>query len=284
MRTEQEMLDILLSFAEETEEIKVVGMEGSRIHPLIEKDDLQDFDVTYVVTDMEPFVKNEEWLDIFGKRIFMQKPEAMTLYEPQLGNWYSYLILLEDGNRLDLTIVPIEELDLYLSSESLIKVLLDKDDLVGDFPIPSNASYHVKLPTPQNFNDSCNEFWWITTYVAKGICREEFLYATDFINQILRREVYRMISWKVGIETDFSVSVGKSQRFLEQHIDKELWDRIISTYKMDSYENLWKVLAELQDIFRDVSKEVADKLGFKYPEYDEVITKYIDDLYHVYSK
>ena len=283
MRTEKEILDMILTYAQEHDEIKAVGMEGSRIHPKIKKDSLQDFDITYIVTDMNTFINDEEWLDTFGKRIFIQKPEGMTLYEPQLGNWFSYLMLLEDGNRIDLKIVPVEEIDLYIYSESLIKILLDKDDLIGKMPAPTNATYLITQPTTQHFDDCCNEFWWISTYVAKGLCRKEFLYATDYFNQTLRTELYRMISWNVGIETDFSESIGKSQRFLEKHVSKETWDRIIETYKMDSYENLWKSLFLLQDLFREISKEVAEKQGYDYPDYDENITDYIKGIQQEYT-
>lgn len=284
MRTEKEMLDIILTYAKEHDEIKIVGMEGSRIHPKIEKDNLQDYDITYIVTNMDTFTQNDRWLDIFGKRIFMQKPEAMTLYEPQLGSWYSYLMLLEDGNRIDLKIVPIEEADLYVYSESLIKILLDKENIIGEIALPTNSSYRVKEPTAQFFDDCCNEFWWVSTFVAKGLCRKELLYSTDYINQTLRTELYRMISWNVGIDTGFSESVGKSQRFLEKRISQELWNRIIATYNMSSYENLWMVLFSLQEIFREISKEVAQKSGFDYPEYDEIITNYIEELYEKYEK
>ena len=61
MRTEKEMLDIILTFAKEHEAIKVVGMEGSRVHPEIKKDALQDYDISYVVPDVPPFVQEEEW-------------------------------------------------------------------------------------------------------------------------------------------------------------------------------------------------------------------------------
>lgn len=282
MRTEKEILDIVLTYAQEHDEIKAVGMEGSRIHPKIKTDTLQDFDITYIVSDMNTFVNDEEWLDVFGKRIFMQKPEGMTLYEPQLGNWFSYLMLLEDGNRIDLKLVPVDEIDLYIYSESLIKILLDKDNLIGEMPAPTNATYLITQPTLQHFDDCCNEFWWVSTYVAKGLCRKEFLYATDYFNQTLRTELYRMISWNIGIETNFSESIGKSQRFLENHVSKEIWDRIIETYKMDSYENLWHALFLQHDLFREVSKEVAEKQGYDYPKYDENITKYIKNLQERY--
>lgn len=283
MRTEAEMKELILSFAKENEKIRVVGMEGSRTNSTITKDDLQDYDITYIVSDMTAVVDDEDWLDVFGKRIFMQKPESMVLFNPQLGNWFSYLMLFEDGNRLDLTIVPLEELDLYLSSETLIKILLDKDDLVGDFPLPTNATYHVQKPTMQMFDDSCNEFWWISTYVVKGICRKEFLYAADYLNQVIRQELFRMISWKVGIETDFSESVGKMYRFLEKKVSQELWEQIVATYTMSSYEKLWDSLLVCQDLFREISKEVAEELNFPYPDYDENITKYTKELYEKYS-
>lgn len=283
MRTEKEILEMILTYAQEHDEIKAVGMEGSRIHPMIKKDSLQDYDITYIVTDMSTFTKEEEWLDTFGKRIFMQKPEGMTLYEPQLGNWFSYLMLLEDGNRIDLKIVPVDEVDLYIYSESLIKNLLDKDDMIGEIPAPTNATYLITSPTPQQFDDCCNEFWWVSTYVTKGLCRKEFLYATDYLNQTIRTELYRMISWNIGIETNFSESIGKSQRFLEKHVSKDLWDNIIATYKTDTYDDLWRLLFLLQEIFREVSKEVTEKLKFSYPDYDENITEYIKDLKQQYT-
>lgn len=42
-------------------------------------------------------------------------------------------------------------------------------------------------------------------------------------------------SWKVGIETGFKLSVGKSYKFLNKYISKDLWNRLLSTYRMDSY-------------------------------------------------
>lgn len=283
MRTDQELMDTILSFAKDNELIKVVGMEGSRIHPLIEPDSLQDFDITFVVTDQKTFKEDESWLDIFGKRIFMQKPETMALFSPQLGNWLSYLMLFDDGKRMDLTIVPLEELDIYLSSETLIKILMDKDDLVGDFPLPTNASYHVQQPSGMHFDDCCNEFWWVSTYVAKGVYREELTYAAKYLSQILREELYRMLSWKVGFETGFSVSTGKHYRFLEKYVSEDIWNRILKSYKMDTYENLWTSLFEIQELFREISKEVAEYLNYPYPDYDENITGYTNELYKKYT-
>ena len=282
MRTEKEMLDLILSFAEKNEKIKLVGMEGSRTHKDFPKDDFQDYDITYVVTEMDVFIENEQWLDIFGERIILQKPEAMSLYYPQLDTWFSYLMLFEDGTRIDLTLVPLEELNLYLSSDSLLKILLDKDRIINSYPMPSERYYYIEKPTAQKFDDCCNEFWWVMTYVVKGLCRKEFLYAADYLNQIIRRESYRMIEWQIGIEHNFSKNIGKNYKYLEKYVSEDLWKRIISTYKMDSYEDLWQVLWTFQELFREVSMHVAAELNFVYPDYDNNISHFIKKIQEKY--
>lgn len=284
VRTEQEMMELILSFAKADERIRFVGMEGSRTNVNVPKDDFQDYDVTYVVTDMESFMKDDTWLDYFGKRIIMQKPEAMSLFPPTLGNWFSYLMLFEDGTRIDLTLVPIDELDLYLSSDKLLAVLLDKDNRIGNYPIPTDKDYHVKILTMQEFDDCCNEFWWVSTYVVKGLCRKEILFAAAHLNEIVRPELLRMMSWKVGIETEFSLSVGKNYKYIDKYIDEELWNRLLSTYRLDTYENMWSSLFTCYELFRKVSKEVSEKLGFSYPEYDKNITSYTEEMYKNYVR
>lgn len=73
------------------------------------------------------------------------------------------------------------------------------------------------------------------------VCRKEILFAIDHFNQIVRHELLRMISWKVGIETGFKLSVGKNYKFIERYI-RDLWEKLLSTYRMDSYENIWEAL------------------------------------------
>lgn len=55
----------------------------------------------------------------------MQKPEDMELFPPE-EKGFSYLMLFDDYNKIDLTLLPLEELDNYLKGDKLIKVLIDK--------------------------------------------------------------------------------------------------------------------------------------------------------------
>lgn len=176
MRTEREMMNTLIDFAKNDARIRLVTLEGSRTNKNIPRDTFQDYDISYFITDMDSFKKDDVWLNVFGKRLIMQKPEDMELFPPELGNWFSYLMLFEDGNRIDVTLIPINEVDDYFSnSDGLVEVLLDKDDLVKSEVVANDQKYWIKKPTAREFDDCCNEFWWVTTYVVKGLARKEIL-------------------------------------------------------------------------------------------------------------
>ena len=278
MRSEKEMMELILSFAQKDDRIRVVGMEGSRTNIHIPKDSFQDYDISYLVTDMKSFQSNDDWLDYFGERIIMQKPEAMSLFPPELGNWFSYLILFEDGAKMDLKLIPLSELELYMKSDRLLTILMDKDHRVANPPVPTDQDYWIQKPSAEYFDDCCNEFWFVSTYVSKGLCRKEILFASEHLNGILRPNLLRMIGWKVGIETNFSLSVGKAYKFLDQYVAPQTWRRLLFTYRNDSYSDMWSALEECHALFRESSHFVADTLGFDYPDYDEKVTAYIAEL------
>jgi aminoglycoside 6-adenylyltransferase len=124
MRSEQELISQILELANTNDLIRAVLLTGSRADPKIVKDSFQDFDVTYIVTQLEPFLKDKHWIDVFGERLIMQVPEEMTIGEKD-KHAFHYLMLFKDGNRIDLTLFPLEKIS--LKKDSLSIVFLDKD-------------------------------------------------------------------------------------------------------------------------------------------------------------
>ncbi|CDQ41233.1 MULTISPECIES: aminoglycoside 6-adenylyltransferase [Virgibacillus] len=264
MRTESEMLDLILRLAKEDERVRAVGMNGSRINPNAPVDPFQDFDIVYLVNHMQSFIEDPEWVDVFGDRLIMQTPEAMALFPSELGERFSYLMLFTDGNRLDLILAPIQEKDMYEKEDSLTILLLDKDDLLPETSAPTDQDYWVSEPTGILFDNCCNEFWWVSTYVAKGLWRKEILYALDHIN-LVRNMLIKMLEWRVGFETDYSVSIGKNAKYLEQFVDKQTWLTLLSTYPPGEYEAIWGSLFKLCELFIETATYVANSLHFDYP-------------------
>lgn len=285
MRSESEMMKLILDVAKNDKRIRLVTLEGSRANKNVPGDKFQDFDISYFVTDIDSFKSSDEWLNQFGQRILMQKPEDMELFPPELGNWFSYLMLFADDNKIDLTLIPIDELEQYLSeSDGLIKLLLDKDSKINKKIDPNDEKYHIKKPSAREFDDCCNEFWMVSTYVVKGLARKEILFAIDHLNEIARPNLLRMMAWNIGIETDFSLSVGKNYKYIQTYLDINDWEKLLNTYAENSYENMWQSLFDCYDLFRKYSKLVAHRLSYDYPDYDEQITGYTEKIFHSFRK
>ncbi len=73
MRSEQQVYNTILTFAKADERIRMVTLEGSWTNINIPADDFQDYDITFFVTDMQSFIADDEWLDVFGERLIMQQ-------------------------------------------------------------------------------------------------------------------------------------------------------------------------------------------------------------------
>lgn len=277
MRNSDEMTKLFLEFAREDDRIRLVTLEGSRTNGNISRDKWQDHDISYFVTDMTSFQQNDEWLDQFGPRLMMQKPEAMELFPPELGNWFSYLILFADGNKLDLTLIPLEETEQYFADQDgLVQVLLDKDGRVDEPVVPSDRAYWVRKPTAREFDDCCNEYWFVSTYIEKGLLRDELLFAIDHLNLIARPNLLRMMSWQIGAEHGYHFSVGKNYKLIDRYLPEEDWAALLSTYRLDNSAAIQEARLMCHDLFRLYSRRVANSLGYTMPNYDEAVSKYLD--------
>ena len=168
-RSEVQMLRLILQTAKSLQ-VDAVAMSGSRTNPKAPKDEFQDYDVVYVVDDIDNLTSDLSWLDQFGKRIIEQ---VVALDHRRL-----YLMLFEDGNRIDLTLCPKEHINEWVDSEAGFTVLLDEKSLFESYS-PSPQRFWTSPASETDFEKSCNEFWWVSAYVVKGICRKQVIYATD---------------------------------------------------------------------------------------------------------
>lgn len=67
----------------------------------------QDYDFAFFVSDIECFTHEESWLSLFGELLFIQKPEDMELFPPDLDYGYSYIMYFKDGIKMDIFIIFI---------------------------------------------------------------------------------------------------------------------------------------------------------------------------------
>ena len=253
MRTETEMLDVILQTAK-TLQVEAVALSGSRTDTKAPKDEFQDYDVVYVVEDLDNLTSDLSWLDRFGKRLIEQ-------YNV-LGHRRLYLMLFEDGNRIDLTLCPKEHMQEWVDSEAGFTVLEDPNGLFEPYS-PSPQRYWTSPASPIDFEKACNEFWWVSAYVVKGICRKQLLYAIDHLYGICQQELLKVLDWQVASDRG-RVDIGKNYKYLFNYLPAEKEKQFSNLLDFSSLEKITQSLFATMKHFHQEAQYLANKMGLDY--------------------
>lgn len=279
MRSEQQMMSLILDTARDDERIRAVMMNGSRANPNVPRDDFQDYDIVYFVTETDSFRADPQWIDRFGERLIMQMPDENEMYPREPTARIVYLMQFQDGNRIDLTVIPMALRQKLLEPDSLSVLLLDKDGSIGPLPATSDIDYHIRRPSEKHFQGACNEFWWIGLNMAKGLWREELTYVMFMYEQINRNVLIQMLEWKVGMHSDFTMSAGKCGKYLQNYLTPAEWQAYLSTYSDAQYNHIWDSLFAMCDLFSKTAQEVAGQLKFDYNHAEELnVRAYLNEV------
>ncbi|WP_061596925.1 aminoglycoside 6-adenylyltransferase [Streptococcus gordonii] len=253
MRTETEMFNVILQTAKALQ-VYAVAMSGSRTNPNAPKDEFQDYDVVYIVEYLDTLVADLSWLDQFGTRIIEQ--------HNVLGNRRLYLMLFEDGNRIDLTLCSKEHIKEWVDSEADFTVLDDPQGLFDPY-VPAPKRYWMAPATATDFDKSCNEFWWVSAYVVKGIRRNHLVYATDHLYGICQQELLKLLAWQVAADQG-TIDVGKNYKYLFQHLPAEKEKEFTALLDFSDQKSLTKSLLATIDFFHKEAQAFSLKTGFHY--------------------
>ena len=262
MRTETEMLDVVLKTAE-TLQVEAVAMSGSRTNSQAPQDEFQDYDVVYVVDDLDNLTSDLSWLDLFGKRIIEQ--------EVGFSHRRLFLMLFEDGNRIDLTLCPKEYIQEWVDSEAGFTILEDTENLFEAY-FPNLERHWITPATEKDFKNSCNEFWWVSAYVVKGIHRNHLVYATDHLYGICQQELLKILAWQVASDRG-KVDIGKNYKYLFNYLPAEKEKEFSNLLDFSSIEKFTQSLFTTMNFFHQEAQSLAQKMDFDYDK--EVAEKMI---------
>ena len=266
-RSQEQMLRLILQVAENIQ-VEAVAMSGSRTDTKAPKDEFQDYDVVYVVDDLDNLTSDLSWLDQFGTRIIEQ--------HNVLGNRRLYLMLFEDGNRIDLTLCPTEYIQEWVDSEAGFTVLEDKKGLFEPY-FPSPQRFWTSPASAIDFEKACNEFWWVSAYVVKGICRKQAIYATDHLYGICQQELLKVLAWRVAADKG-TIDIGKNYKYLFQYLPAEKEKEFSNLLDFSSVEKLTQSLFATMKLFHQEAQILAQMMGFDYDkEVAEKMIKYAEE-------
>ena len=267
MRTESEMLNLILQTAKSLK-VEAIAMSGSRTNPKAPKDEFQDYDVVYVVDDLDNLTSDLSWLDQFGTRIIEQ--------HNILGNRRLYLMLFEDGNRIDLTICPKDYINEWVDSEAGFTVLVDEKGLFESYS-PSPQRFWIHPASETDFEKTCNEFWWVSAYVVKGICRKQVIYETDHLYGICQQELLKLLAWQVASDKG-KIDIGKNYKYLFNYLPSEKEKEFSNLLDFSSLDKITQSLLATMKIFHQEAQILSQKMGFEYDrEVAEKMIQYAEE-------
>ena len=258
-RSEAQMLDLIFQTAKVLQ-VEAVAMSGSRTNPKAPKDEFQDYDVIYVVDDLDNLTSDLSWLNQFGKRIIEQ--------HNVLEHRHLYLMLFEDGNRIDLTLCPKEHIQEWVDSEAGFTVLEDPKGVFEPYS-PNPQRFWTSPASAIEFDKACNEFWWVSAYVVKGICRKQAIYATDHLYGICQQELLKLLAWQVAADKG-TVDIGKNYKYLFQYLPTEKEKEFSNLLAFSSVEKLTQSLFATMQLFHREAQILAQKMSFAY---DKVVAE-----------
>jgi aminoglycoside 6-adenylyltransferase len=271
MRTEEQVIEQVLAFARDHDEIRAVVMNGSRANPIPAKDLFCDYDIVYYVDNPRRFLEDQRWIQYFGSLVILQQNDFV---DHELEG-FIFLMLFADGVRIDLCFDALPTLA-YLGEDTLTVVLLDKDQRAPSIPPPSDQGYLTLRPSRKEFDEALNEIFWCSNNIAKGIWRGELPYVKSMLDVIVRPCILQVLAWYAADLHGWAINTGKFGKWLEKYLPVPIWERYVTTYSGTDYEGIWDALLEALRLVRETGRALADSLGYAYPlEDDRRVVEYL---------
>lgn len=277
-------MEFIITTAKNDDRIRAVVMNGSRVDPGALVDRLSDFDIIFFVHNIQSFTSDHNWIErIFGPILIMQKPDDWFNHPYDYSGIepFTYLMHFVNGIRLDLTLVDLENIPAsYRGNDLEAGVILVKKDDMESFEWHFNIDkFIVKKQSSKQFTDTVNEFFWLATYVAKGIRRDQFLFVKNIREYFQAEMLLTMLGWSAGIDYDFKFSTGNLNKYLQKYLPQQEWQKLVKCLSSSSLTTAFQDERDMMALFNAHAIKVAHFWGFPYEsDLIDQISKYLDEV------
>ena len=274
MRTEKEILDIVLDTAREDDAVRAV----IRTNLLPIKEYLYSYQFCFIVADVEKYSDEKVFETCFGKRVLLYRGDKN--YPEMFLNTKAHLMVFEDGITL---VINIMDKDTFLSRFNrensyenvwigdTYQKILDKDNILPEIErLEETQTIFTDTPTKEIFDNTCNEFWWVMKTFAEYTLRKELPSAMFYLNVAVRDLLNKMLRWHIYLESGKPVDMGVLDSKLEELLEDELFALYKKTYPSADYDQIWSAFNAVATLWNKAGNMVADSCGFSYPEKTEI--------------
>ena len=298
----------ILIWANQQNDIRGAIIVGTRAQkePLV--DEWADLDIVIYTTNPELLIDNSEWLSNFGEPVlsyFYQIPglskEHRVLFKSGLEA--DFAVSLYDKEEyiklLDHHPEFIDWVDLF---GFRWRIILDKDGVLDQiFTLLAKREkskpayvYNAKIiymdqsmPSENKFLQRTTELLHFFYIVAKLIRRGEIWRARRACSDFKGNDLYEYIMWhtyayqglKCELEEDLLRNIYR-KRFFEKWVDQHILNELKNIYSSYEEDEVWQELLKTLELFDWIVKEIANKMGYSYPDHIfHNLKQLVQDLY-----
>ena len=263
-------LNEIMDIATADSNIRGVVLYGSRALDAVQPDMYQDYDVYYIVNNVDMFS-----IEAFKDIGLMFVPSE--IYHELFENERTYLMQFSDYSRVDLTICTHETFCQKHLGRGAMKCLLDKEGTLKEIGSDENSVNWVKPLDQQTYTDTCSEFFWEVQNMAKGLKRDQISFALFIRDVSLRDMLNRMVDAFIGMNHGFQVSVGTLGKYRRRYLPAEYYDLYRKTYNSNTDDDCWASLFAMIHLFDVLARSIAQKYDYHYPhEKLEFVMQYLE--------
>jgi aminoglycoside 6-adenylyltransferase len=264
--TPEERLERIGAWARVTPGVHAALVVGSRARTDVPADVHSDSDVVLICDDPQQWLRSTDWLAEFGT------PLLTFVEETAVGDELERRVLYEDGGDVDFSIItPAAAQAITASPEGAavlrrgVRVL--HDDAGAYASAPSRPPVPPALPSSDDVEAVAHDFWYHVLWVARKLARGELWVALLGLNGHLANLLRVAVQWD-------AIAAGQPDvwhrgRFLERWARPDVVERLRGTLADYDPAAARAGLQAAADLFADLARPVADRVGATYPDEGE---------------
>lgn len=279
----EQLIERFVAWAQTRPDIRTAIVLGSRARVDRPADEWSDLDIVILVTDPKPYLTSADWLrhiDSFW----------ITFVEPTAtGGEMERRVLFNGGLDVDFSVIPCAKVEQMIqhgvpSEVAEVfrrgkRVLLDRDGLAARLNRLSMQPAPSRPPTQSEFLESINDFWYHAVWTAKKLRRGELWTARSCCDGYMKRLLLKAVECHAQVLNGSDYDTWHNGRFLEQWADPRVLEGLRGAFAHYDQEDIGRALIATMDLFRWLAKEIAQYLGYPYPNpADERATELVNTL------
>ncbi len=280
----EQLIERFVAWAQARADLRAAIVLGSRARADRPADDWSDLDIVLVVTDPKPYLISADWLrDIDNFWITFVEPTAT-------GGEMERRVLFKDGLDVDFSIVPYARIEQMIQDgfptevvegfRRGMRVLLDRDGLAGRLNPTDTEPASPRSPTPAEFLQEINDFWYHAVWTAKKLRRGELWTAKSCCDGYMKRLLLKAMEYQARAVNGWHYDTWHNGRFLERWADPRALEGLRRAFAHYDEDDIWRALLATMDLFRWLTMETAERMSYPYPALaDERATELVRTLY-----